>query len=148
MEKQMILNIDLKGATNLVANLPTDKVEYVESVIKFFENNIVAVKDEYSTVKVINIVSTITLGDEVIFNYRGNSYNESPEQDLRISGRSGDLIEGFELLTPELTASNIRNVNKLKEKIKGLEDDKKVLTVQLERLKEDMAKLSGDENED
>ena len=92
--------------------------------------------------------STITLGDEVIFNYRGNSYNESPEQDLRISGRSGDLIEGFELLTPELTASNIRNVNKLKEKIKGLEDDKKVLTVQLERLKEDMAKLSGDENED
>ena len=144
----MILNIDLNGATNLVANLPTDKVEYVESVIKFFENNIVAVKDEYSTVKVINIVSTITLGDEVIFKASGNSYNESPEQDLRISGRSGDLIEGFELLTPELTASNIRNVNKLKEKIKGLEDDKKVLTVQLERLKEDMAKLSGDENED
>ena len=144
----MILNIDLKGATNLVANLPTDKVEYVESVIKFFENNIVAVKDEYSTLKVVNLVSTITLGDEISFNDRGNSYNESPEQDLRISGRSGDLIEGFELLTPELTASNIRNVNKLKEKIKGLEDDKKVLTVQLERLKENMAKLSGDENED
>lgn len=141
----MILNIDLKGATNLVANLPTDKVEYVESVIKFFEDNIVAVKDEYSTLKVVNLESTITLGDEVIFSDRGNSYNESPEQDLRISGRSGDLIEGFELLTPEVTASNIRNVNKLKEKIKGLEDDKKVLTVQLERLKQDMAKLSSDE---
>ena len=144
----MILNIDLKGATNLVANLPTDKVGYVESVIKFFENNIVAVKDEYSTFRVVNLESTITLGDEVIFKDRGNSYNESPDQDLRISGRSGDLIEGFELLTPEITASNIRNMNKLKEKIKGLEDDKKVLTIQLERLKEDMVKLSGDENED
>lgn len=141
----MILNIDLKGATNLVASLPTDKVGYVESVIKFFENNIVAVKDEYGSIKVVNIESTITLGDEITFKDRGNSYNESPEQDLRISGRSGDLIEGFEVLTPELTASNIRNVNSLKGKIKSLEDDKKVLTVQLERLKEQIDLLSGDE---
>lgn len=141
----MILNIDLKGATNLVANLPTDKVEYVESVIKFFENNIVAVKDEYGSIKTVNLESTITLGDEIIFKDRGNSYNESPEQDLRVSGRSGDLIEGFEVLTPELTASNIRNVNSLKGKIKSLEDDKKVLTVQLERLKEQIDLLSGDE---
>lgn len=141
----MILNIDLKGATNLVANLPTDKVEYVESVIKFFENNIVAVKDEYGGIKVVNLESTITLGDEITFEDRGNSYNDSPEQDLRVSGRSGDLIEGFEVLTPELTASNIRNVNSLKGKIKSLEDDKKVLTVQLERLKEQIDLLSGDE---
>lgn len=141
----MILNIDLKGATNLVANLPTDKVEYVESVIKFFENNIVAVKDEYGSIKVVNLESTITLGDEITFKDRGNSYNESPEQDLRISGRSGDLIEGFEVLTPELTASNIRNVNSLKGKIKSLEDDKKVLTVQLERLQEQIDLLSSDE---
>lgn len=141
----MILNIDLNGATNLVASLPTDKVEYVESVIKFFENNIVAVKDEYGSIKVVSLESTITLGDEITFKDRGNSYNESPEQDLRISGRSGDLIEGFEVLTPELTASNIRNVNSLKGKIKSLEDDKKVLTVQLERLKEQIDLLSGDE---
>ena len=141
----MILNIDLKGATNLVASLPTDKVGYVESVIKFFENNIVAVKDEYGSIKTVNLESTITLGDEITFKDRGNSYNESPEQDLRISGRSGDLIEGFEVLTPELTASNIRNVNSLKGKIKSLEDDKKVLTVQLERLKEQIDLLSGDE---
>ena len=141
----MILNIDLKGATTLVASLPTDKGEYVESVIKFFENNIVAVKDEYGSIKVVNIESTITLGDEITFKDRGNSYNESPEQDLRISGRSGDLIEGFEVLTPELTASNIRNVNSLKGKIKSLEDDKKVLTVQLERLQEQIDLLSGDE---
>ena len=141
----MILNIDLKGATNLVANLPTDKVEYVESVIKFFENNIVAVKDEYGSIKTVNLESTITLGDGITFKDRGNSYNESPEQDLRVSGRSGDLIEGFEVLTPELTASNIRNVNSLKGKIKSLEDDKKVLTVQLERLKEQIDLLSGDE---
>ena len=141
----MILNIDLKGATNLVASLQTDKVVYVESVIKFFENNIVAVKDEYGSIKVVNIESTITLGDEITFKDRGNSYNESPEQDLRISGRSGDLIEGFEVLTPELTASNIRNVNSLKGKIKSLEDDKKVLTVQLERLKEQKDLLSCDE---
>lgn len=141
----MILNVDLKGATNLVASLPTDKVGYVESVIKFFENNIVAVKDEYGSIKVVNIESTITLGDEITFKDRGNSYNESPEQDLRISGRSGDLIEGFEVLTPELTASNIRNVNSLKGKIKSLEDDKKVLTVQLERLQEQIDLLSGDE---
>lgn len=141
----MILNIDLKGATNLVASLPTDKVGYVESVIKFFENNIVAVKDEYGSIKVVNLESTITLGDEITFKDRGNSYNESPEQDLRISGRSGDLIEGFEVLTPELTASNIRNVNSLKGKIKSLEDDKKVLTVQLERLQEQIDLLSGDE---
>lgn len=141
----MILNIDLKGATNLVASLPTDKVGYVESVIKFFENNIVAVKDEYGSIKVVNIESTITLGDEITFKDRGNSYNESPEQDLRISGRSGDLIEGFEVLTPELTASNIRNVNSLKGKIKSLEDDKKVLTVQLERLQEQIDLLSSDE---
>lgn len=141
----MILNIDLKGATNLVASLPTDKVGYVESVIKFFENNIVAVKDEYGSIKVVNLESTITLGDEITFKDRGNSYNESPEQDLRISGRSGDLIEGFEVLTPELTASNIRNVNSLKGKIKSLEDDKKALTVQLERLQEQIDLLSGDE---
>ena len=141
----MILNIDLKGATNLVASLPTDKVGYVESVIKFFENNIVAVKDQYGSIKVVNIESTITLGDEITFKDRGNSYNESPEQDLRISGRSGDLIEGFEVLTPELTASNIRNVNSLKGKIKSLEDDKKVLTVQLERLQEQIDLLSSDE---
>lgn len=32
----MILNIKLNGATNLVATLPTDKMAYVESVVKFF----------------------------------------------------------------------------------------------------------------
>ena len=136
----MILNINLNGATNLVANLPTDKMAYVESVVKFFEQNVVAVKEDYSEVGVVELTPTITLGDSVKFLSNSNRYSstESTGNDLAVSGAGSELIEGFEPMTPELSVSNKRLMNELRKEIKKLEEDKKMLEVKLERLQEEL----------
>lgn len=136
----MILNINLNGATNLVANLPTDKMAYVESVVKFFEQNVVAVKEDYSEVGVVELTPTITLGDSVKFLSNSNRYSstESTGNDLVVSGAGSELIEGFEPMTPELSVSNKRLMNKLRKEIKKLEEDKKMLEVKVERLQEEL----------
>ena len=136
----MILNINLNGATNLVANLPTDKMAYVESVVKFFEQNVVAVKEDYSEVGVVELTPTITLGDSVKFLSNSNRYSstESTGNDLVVSGAGSELIEGFEPMTPELSVSNKRLMNELRKEIKKLEEDKKMLEVKVERLQEEL----------
>lgn len=142
----MILNINLNGATNLVANLPTDKMAYVESVVKFFEQNVVAVKEDYSEVGVIELTPTITLGDSVKFLSNSNRYSstESTGNDLVVSGAGSELIEGFEPMTPELSVSNKRLMNELRKEIKKMEEDKKMLEVKVERLQEELdIKIEG-----
>lgn len=140
----MILNINLNGATNLVANLPTDKMAYVESVVKFFEQNVVAVKEDYNEVGVIELTPTITLGDSVKFLSNRYSSTESTGNDLVVSGAGSELIEGFEPMTPELSVSNKRLMNELRKEIKKLEEDKKMLEVKVERLQEELdIKIEG-----
>lgn len=143
----MILNINLNGATNLVANLPTDKMAYVESVVKFFEQNVVAVKEDYSEVGVVELTPTITLGDSVKFLSNSNRYSstESTGNDLVVSGAGSELIEGFEPMTPELSVSNKRLMTELRKEIKKLEEDKKIMEVKVGRLQEELDNLGGDE---
>ena len=141
----MILNINLNGATNLVATLPTDKMAYVESVVKFFEQNVVAVKSDYSEVGIIELTPTITLGDSVKFDNPQNRYSgsESSGNDLVVSGKGAEVIEGFEELTPTLSASNKRLMNELRKEIKKLEEDKKMLEIKVARLEDDVKALEG-----
>lgn len=136
----MILNIKLNGATNLVANLPTDKMAYVESVVKFFEQNVVAVKEDYSEAGIIELTPMITLGDSVKFLSNSNRYSstESTGNDLVVSGAGSELIEDFEPMTPELCVSNKRLMNELRKDIKKLEEDKKMLEVKVGRLQEEL----------
>ena len=141
----MILNINLNGATNLVATLPSDKMAYVEGVVKFFEQNVVAVKEHYNEVGIIELTPTITLGDSVKFDCSRYSSSESTGQDLVVSGKGVKLIEGFEPMTPELSVSNKRLMTELRKEIKKLEEDKKMLEVKVERLQEELENLGGDE---
>lgn len=143
----MILNIELNGATNLVATLPTDKMAYVESVVKFFEQNVVAVKEDYNEVGIIELTPTIILGDSVKFDCNSNRYStvESTGQDLVVSGKGVELIEGFEPMSPELSVSNKRLMTELRNEIKKLSEDKKMLEVKVGRLQEQLDNLGGDE---
>lgn len=140
----MIININLNGATSLVASLPVERMAYVDSVVKFFENNVVAVKDDYRSVSVVDLESVITLGDSVKF--QKDSYsNDENTADMIVSGRSGDVIKDFEPLTPEVLVSNKRQLAKVIKELESVNNENKILKLQVEKLENHLEELTQSE---
>lgn len=137
----MIINIKLNGATNLVASLPVERIAYLDSVVKFFENNVVAVKDEYLSFSVVELESVITLGDSVKFQ-KDNYRKDEIETDLIVSGRSGDVIKDFEILTPEVLASNKRQLAKVIKELGSVNNENKMLKLQVGKLEDQIEGLT------
>lgn len=136
----MIININLNGATNLVASLPVGSMAYVDSVVKFFENNVVAVKDDYRSVSVVDLESVITLGESVKF--QKDSYsNDENTADMVVTGRSGDVIKDFEPLTPEVLVSNKRQLAKVIKELEGVSNENKMLKLQVGKLEDQIEVL-------
>lgn len=131
----MMLTIDLKGATHLVANLPTDSLQHTQSVIKFFEDNVVSIKSDYFSSEVsADTVATITLGDSVKFATQSNAEHSNGE--LIIKGRGNSLVEGYEKYTPEVLISFKKEKEAHEKRSKVLQSQIEVLENQLEILKE------------
>lgn len=135
----MIIEIDLKGATSLVANIPVSNLEYAQDVINFFEKNVVAVRMEYSDATVVQPESVLKFGDSVRFN--GNEWSSNNGNDLIVTGRSDDVIKGFVPMKPEVLVSNKRIVEKLKKDIERLETEKKQLVLDKSDLQEKIDSL-------
>ena len=141
----MILNINLKEATNLIFSLPSDKVEYVENMVKLFENNAVAIKHRWGELETVEVESTITLGDSIEFK-QNDSYSNPTSSDLNVSGKSGDVLEHWVELTPQVLANDKRLTEEYKKKIKKLEEDNKYLKTQIERLNEELEDIKNQES--
>lgn len=140
----MIININLNGATSLVASLPVEHMAYVDSVVKFFENNVVAVKDDYYSVSVVDLESVITLGDSVKFQ-KDNYSNDEKTADLIVTGRSGDVIKDFEPLTPEVLVSNKRQLAKVIKELESVNNENKMLKLQVAKLENHLEELTQSE---
>lgn len=102
-------------------------------------------KEDYNEVGIIELTPTITLGDSVKFDCNSNRYSssESTGQDLVVSGCGVELIESFETMTPELSVSNKRLMTELRNEIKKLSEDKKMLEVKVGRLQEALDNQTG-----
>lgn len=120
----MLLNIKTNNATNIVINLPSDKIAYVQNVVDLFEQNAVFVNDNYNS-------HDITLGNTVIFD---KGYGEPTE--LAIASDKTVVIEDFEVATPEVLTSNKKAVESLKAKLKKQEDENKCLQMTIDKLNE------------
>ena len=127
----MLLNIKTNNATNIVINLPSDKIAYVQNVVDLFEQNAVFVNDNYNNHDIIKPSFDITLGNTVVFD---KGYGEPTE--LAIASDKTVVIEDFEVATPEVLTSNKKAVESLKAKLKKQEDENKCLQMTIDKLNE------------
>jgi hypothetical protein len=127
----MLLNIKTNNATNIVINLPSDKIAYVQNVVDLFEQNAVFVNAAYSNIETVKPFFDITLGSSVVFN---KNYHD--ETELAIASDKTVVIEDFEVATPEVLTSNKKAVESLKAKLKKQEDENKCLQMTIDKLNE------------
>lgn len=139
----MLLNIKTSNATNIVINLPSDKIAYVQNVVDLFEQNAVFVNAGYSNIETVKPLFDITLGSSVVFN---KNYHD--ETELAITSDKTVVIEDFEVATPEVLTSNKKAVESLKAKLKKQEDENKCLQMTIDKLKERIEELTNTDSDD
>ena len=132
----MMMTVKTNGATDLVINLPVEKVGYVQDMIRLFENNVVAVSaNSYSENKIVELDTVIQVGKSVVF--KGSEYSSTPEPDLIIStGESSDILEHYEALLMDSYISVKEQMKKLKDSNATLKKENDYLKDKIERLQE------------
>lgn len=137
----MLMQIKTNGATDLIINLATDNVEYVQDMLKMVENNIVAIKSDYYGATEVELESTLTVGKHIKF--KGNDSYGEVKPDLIISaGESDNVLKNYEALPMESLLS-------VKEQLKKLQDTNASLKKENDYLKNTIERLeAADQAED
>jgi len=129
----MLMQIKTNGATDLIINLTTDNVEYVQDMLKMVENNIVAVKSDYYGATEVELESTLTVGKHVKF--KGNDSYGEVKPDLIISaGESDDVLKNYEALPMESLLSVKEQLKKLQDTNASLKKENEYVKATAERL--------------
>jgi len=127
------MQIKTNGATDLIINLTTDNVEYVQDMLKMVENNIVAVKSDYYGATEVELESTLTVGKHIKFS--GNDSYGEVKPDLIISaGESDDVLKNYEALPMETLLSVKEQLKKLQDTNASLKKENDYLKATVERL--------------
>mgnify|MGYP003109452453 CR=1 FL=1 len=134
----MLMQVKTNGATDLIINIPVEKVEYVQDMLRMFETNVVAVQKDYYGAKGVKLDCTITVGSSVKFE-GGEPYNEPPRPDLIIhAGESTAILEKYEALPMEQMISVKDQMKKLHEKNTKLSEENNYLKQRVSRLEEEL----------
>ena len=139
----MLLNIKTNNASNIVINLPSSKIAYVQNVVDLFEKNAVFVQCNYGSHDIVKPVFDITLGDTVVIHC---GYGD--ETELAIASDNSVVIEHFEKATPALLSSNKKAVESLKTKLQKKEDENKCLQMMIDKLNAKLKDMESVELED
>ena len=142
----MLMQVKTNGATDLIINLTTENIEYVQDMIRLFETNVVAVSAGYSDNKVVELESTISVGKHTTFKGRDSSYSE-PTPDLIIhAGESDSILKNYEPLPMESLISVKGQMKKLHETNTSLKKENEYLKEKVNRLEQSLeAALNGED---
>lgn len=131
----MFINIEVKGATNILISVPSDKSEKaLPAIINMLERNAVFIKDNWSSLEKVMPDSTIILGDS----YKTKSNNHEIEYKVEAKDH---VIEGFEPASKELFISfadykktKDEHIGKLNAEIAELKEKNANLTKKIDAL--------------
>ena len=142
----MLMQVKLNGASDLIINLTTENVEYVQDMIRMFETNVVAVQGQYSGGKIVELDTTIIVGKHVTFKGNDSSYSE-PTPDLIIhAGESDSILKNYEPLPMESLISVKGQMKKLHETNTSLKKENEYLKEKVNRLEQSLeAALNGED---
>lgn len=136
----MLLHVKTNGATDLIVNIDSKNVEYIQQMVDLFENNVVAVRDGgyYSESAVVEMDASIQLGDKVVFENR----DETPKL-IVCANKSEELVREYDPQPLEsslsykkaLQTANERN-NSLSKEIAFLKDKVSSLESQIRDVEE------------
>ena len=123
----MLLHVKTNGATDLIVNIHSKNVEYIQQMVDLFENNVVAVRDGgyYSESNIVEMDASIQLGDKVVF---AENRDETPKL-IVCASKSEELVREYDPQPLEsylsykkaLQSANERN-NSLSKEIAFLKD--------------------------
>lgn len=129
----MLMHIKTNGATDLVINLSTENVRYIQDMIRMVENNVTGVKCGYDTIEEVKLDSSIVVGKEIVF--ETPSYSSSTEPTLVITaGPDADIVKNYEALP-------VTQYLSIKEQLKKLDSERKKAKEENEYLKATIARL-------
>ena len=132
----MLMQVKTNGATDLIINLTTENIGYVQDMIRMFETNVVAVNSCYSDNKVVELESIISVGNHTTFKGRDGGYSD-PIPDLIISaGESDAILQNYECLP-------MTQYTSAKDQMKKLNDTNNSLKKENEYLKEKIIRLEA-----
>jgi len=129
----MLMQIKTNGATDLIINLTTDNVEYVQDMLKMVENNIVAVKSDYYGATEVELESILTVGKHIKFK-GSDGYNEVKPDLIISAGESDDVLKNYEALPMETLLSVKEQLKKLQDTNTSLKKENEYLKATVERL--------------
>lgn len=135
----MLLNIETNGATNIVINVPSDRVGYAQDLINIFEKNAVFVNKGYSEVKIVEPTQTLLLGEAIKFvvdSYSGSS------MELEVVGQGDCGLSDPLVATPEVFVSIAETTKKNREELDKSKKECEFLKLQVENLKEEISSLT------
>ena len=130
----MLMQIKTNGATDLIINLTTDNVEYVQDMLKMVENNIVAVKSDYYGATQVELESTLTVGKHIKFKGSDGSYGEVKPDLIISAGESDDVLKNYEALPMETLLSVKEQLKKLQDTNASLKKENEYIKATVERL--------------
>lgn len=140
----MLMQVKTNGATDLIINLNSDNVSYVQDMIRMFENNVVAVQCNYQNPTTVELDSTIHVGKHVKFEGNANGYSE-PHPDLIVDvGESADILKNYEPLPLEQRISVKEQMKKLNERNTTLSKENDYLKDQIKCLEAKVKELELD----
>jgi len=127
------MQIKTNGATDLIINLTTDNVEYVQDMLKMVENNIVAVKSDYYGATEVELESTLNVGKHIKFK-GSDGYNEAKPDLIISAGESDDVLKNYEAIPMETLLSVKEQLKKLQDTNASLKKENDYLKTTVERL--------------
>lgn len=129
----MLMQIKTNGATDLIINLTTDNVEYVQDMLRMVENNIVAIKSDYYGATEVELESTLAVGKHIKFK-GSDGYNEVKPDLIISAGESDDVLKNYEALPMESLLSVKEQLKKLQDTVASLKKENDYLKAIVERL--------------
>lgn len=135
----MLMIVKTNGAEELVINLPVEKVEYVQDMIRMFETNVTAIKgNDFIGYSIGKLNTEIKIGNEVV--YGENAYGDKHPTLIITASDSSDIVESYEPLPMSEYVS-------VKNQIDRLHATNKTLAAENEYLKNKIADMERSEKE-
>lgn len=138
----MLLNIETNGATNIVINVPAERIKYAQDLINIFEKNAVFVNSGYSNTTIVTPKQTLELGENIKF--KSSGYN-SEEIELEVVGKGDSRLEDAVIATPEVFISMSEATKKYKIELEKLTKEITFLKMQVANKDEEIEALKSDD---